>query len=67
MRARARIHNVHAPCSPSPPRTHERRQGVEKAKAEDYDAVIVDTAGRLQIDEGMMGELKEVRLLAWFD
>lgn len=25
------------------------RQGLEKAKAEDFDAVIVDTAGRLQV------------------
>ena len=25
------------------------RQGLAKARAEDYDAVIVDTAGRLQV------------------
>ncbi len=29
-----------------------------QATKERYDAVIVDTAGRLQIDERMMGELK---------
>lgn len=29
-----------------------------QATNERYDAVIVDTAGRLQIDERMMGELK---------
>lgn len=38
-----------------------RRQGLEKAKQEEYDAVIVDTAGRLQIDERLMEELREVR------
>jgi signal recognition particle subunit SRP54 len=37
-----------------------RRQGLEKAKKEEYDAVIVDTAGRLQIDERLMEELREV-------
>jgi signal recognition particle subunit SRP54 len=33
----------------------------EKAKRELYDTVIVDTAGRLQIDEGLMDELVRVR------
>ncbi len=33
-------------------------QGLVKAKNEGYDVVIVDTAGRLQIDETMMQELK---------
>lgn len=33
------------------------RSGVEKAKAEGFDTVIVDTAGRLQIDTDMMAEL----------
>jgi signal recognition particle GTPase len=37
-----------------------RRQGLEKAKAEEFDAVIVDTAGRLQIDEKLMDELRQV-------
>ena len=37
-----------------------RRQGLDKAKKEEYDAVIVDTAGRLQIDERLMEELREV-------
>ncbi len=36
-------------------------QALEKAKAEGYDAVIVDTAGRLQIDENMMQELQDVK------
>lgn len=37
------------------------RQGVEKAKADGVDVVIIDTAGRLQIDENMMGELKRIK------
>jgi len=37
------------------------RQGVDKAKAEGYDVVIVDTAGRLQVDQDMMDELKSVK------
>jgi signal recognition particle subunit SRP54 len=37
------------------------RRGLDKARAEGFDAVIVDTAGRLQIDEGMMEELRAVK------
>jgi signal recognition particle subunit SRP54 len=37
------------------------RQGVAKAKADGIDTVIIDTAGRLQIDEAMMDELKQVK------
>ncbi|MEO1402102.1 MAG: signal recognition particle protein [Cyanobacteria bacterium J06635_1] len=37
------------------------RQGIAKAKADNIDTVIVDTAGRLQIDEDMMGELAQVK------
>ncbi|WP_414622278.1 signal recognition particle protein [Calothrix sp. CCY 0018] len=37
------------------------RQGVECAKAEGIDTVIIDTAGRLQIDEDMMAELANVK------
>ncbi|MCR5261836.1 MAG: signal recognition particle protein [Candidatus Gastranaerophilales bacterium] len=33
------------------------RQGIEKAKAESYNPVLIDTAGRLQIDTDMMAEL----------
>lgn len=33
------------------------KSGVAKAKAENFDTVIVDTAGRLQIDTDMMAEL----------
>ncbi|MEL6438969.1 MAG: signal recognition particle protein [Cyanobacteria bacterium J06621_8] len=37
------------------------RQGIVKAKELGVDTVIVDTAGRLQIDEDMMGELSRIK------
>ncbi|HEY9752266.1 MAG TPA: signal recognition particle protein, partial [Coleofasciculaceae cyanobacterium] len=37
------------------------RQGVEKARAEGLDTVIIDTAGRLQIDQDMMAELAQIK------
>jgi signal recognition particle subunit SRP54 len=37
------------------------RQGVEKAKADGVDTVIIDTAGRLQIDADMMAELASIK------
>ncbi len=37
------------------------RSGLERARAEGIDTVIVDTAGRLQIDEELMDELARVR------
>jgi signal recognition particle subunit SRP54 len=37
------------------------RQGVEKARAEGIDTVIVDTAGRLQVDEALMAELVAIK------
>ncbi|MGB5632589.1 MAG: signal recognition particle protein, partial [Waterburya sp.] len=37
------------------------KQGVAKAKELGLDTVIVDTAGRLQIDEDMMGELSRIK------
>jgi signal recognition particle subunit SRP54 len=36
-------------------------QGIEQAKAQGRDVVIVDTAGRLQIDEPLMEELAAIR------
>lgn len=36
------------------------RRGVQKAKDEGATVVILDTAGRLQIDENMMGELRAI-------
>jgi signal recognition particle subunit SRP54 len=37
------------------------RAGIERAKADDRDVVILDTAGRLHIDEPLMEELAAVR------
>ncbi len=37
------------------------RTGVEQARKERDRVVIIDTAGRLQIDEGMMDELRRVK------
>lgn len=37
------------------------RQGVEKAKELGVDTVIIDTAGRLQIDSAMMDELAQIK------
>ncbi|MBF2003238.1 MAG: signal recognition particle protein [Synechococcales cyanobacterium C42_A2020_086] len=37
------------------------RQGVAKAQADGIDTVIIDTAGRLQIDESMMAELAQIK------
>lgn len=39
------------------------RQAIEKAKEEHHDVVIIDTAGRLHIDEDLMQELKDIRAL----
>ncbi|MEH2240614.1 signal recognition particle protein [Nostoc sp.] len=37
------------------------RQGVERARAEGVNTVIIDTAGRLQIDKEMMAELARIK------
>lgn len=44
---------------PAPPDIATR--GVQLAKRENHSVVIVDTAGRLQIDQTMMGELIEIK------
>lgn len=43
----------------APPKT--ARQGVEYARKMGYDTVIIDTAGRLHIDEKLMLELEEIK------
>ncbi|MFD1705855.1 signal recognition particle protein [Siminovitchia sediminis] len=40
------------------------RQGIEKAKEEHYDYVLIDTAGRLHIDEELMQELRDIKEIA---
>lgn len=37
------------------------KDAVEKAKRENYDVVIIDTAGRLHVDEALMDELLEIK------
>jgi signal recognition particle subunit SRP54 len=37
------------------------RQGVARARETGVDTVIIDTAGRLQIDQNMMGELARIK------
>lgn len=37
---------------------------IKHADSKGYDLVIIDTAGRLHIDESMMGELEEIRHIA---
>ncbi|MFZ3587949.1 signal recognition particle protein [Bacillus sp. DJP31] len=39
------------------------KQAIDHAKKEHYDYVIIDTAGRLHIDENLMAELKDVKEL----
>ena len=39
------------------------RQAIEHAKEEHHDVVLIDTAGRLHIDETLMQELKDIRAL----
>jgi len=40
------------------------RQGLEQAQTNHNDYVLIDTAGRLQIDELLMNELRDVKALA---
>lgn len=40
------------------------RQAIEHAKTNHLDVVILDTAGRLHIDEALMDELKQIREVA---
>jgi signal recognition particle subunit SRP54 len=39
------------------------RQAIAKAKEEHHDYVLIDTAGRLHVDEALMNELKEIKEL----
>ena len=40
---------------------HIAAAGVLRAREEGFDTVLVDTAGRLQIDQGMMDEMVRIR------
>lgn len=40
------------------------KQAIQKAKDDHLDYVLIDTAGRLHIDEGLMDELKQIKELS---
>jgi len=40
------------------------KQAIEYAKAEHHDYVLIDTAGRLHVDDDLMDELKEIKDVA---
>ncbi|MCO7127962.1 signal recognition particle protein [Sporolactobacillus shoreicorticis] len=40
------------------------RQGLEQAKTDHHDLVLIDTAGRLHIDEGLMDELDQIKAVS---
>ena len=40
------------------------KQAIAKAKEEHHDYVLIDTAGRLHVDENLMGELKDIKELS---
>ncbi|MCQ6274067.1 signal recognition particle protein [Bacillus sp. V3B] len=40
------------------------KQAIVRAKEEHHDYVLIDTAGRLHVDEALMGELKQIKELA---
>ena len=44
--------------------TETVRQGLDYAKANGFDTVLIDTAGRLHIDEELMQELEDITILA---
>jgi signal recognition particle subunit SRP54 len=39
------------------------KAALQKAKAEGFDVLIVDTAGRLHVDEELMGQLEEIKMV----
>mgnify|MGYP002253188400 CR=1 FL=1 len=41
--------------------SRNRKIGIQEAKAKGYDLVIVDTAGRLAVDEQMMNEITAIK------
>jgi signal recognition particle subunit SRP54 len=55
---------IQIPVFTGPDPVRAASDGIEQAKAQGRDVVIVDTAGRLQIDEPLMEELADVRKAA---
>ncbi|WP_159715661.1 signal recognition particle protein [Geminicoccus flavidas] len=54
----------HLPIVPGQKPVEITQRALDTAHREGYDVVILDTAGRLQIDDQLMDELAEVKLLA---
>jgi signal recognition particle subunit SRP54 len=57
-------HQLDVPVFSQPPGTRPvaiAEAAIEHARNEDLDVVIIDTAGRLHIDDDMMAEIKELR------
>jgi len=54
----------HLPIVPGQNPVEITQRALDTAHREGYDVVILDTAGRLQIDDDLMNELAEVKLLA---
>jgi signal recognition particle subunit SRP54 len=54
----------HLPIVPGQKPVEITQRALDTAHREGYDVVILDTAGRLQIDNQLMDELAEVKLLA---
>ncbi len=55
---------IEVPVHPSTPETKPVdicRQALNEAEVKGYDTLIIDTAGRLHVDEELMGELKEIQ------
>jgi signal recognition particle subunit SRP54 len=55
---------IQVPVFTGPDPVRATEDGIEQARAQGRDVVIVDTAGRLQIDEPLMQELAAVRKAA---
>ncbi|MFL6576752.1 MAG: signal recognition particle protein [Povalibacter sp.] len=48
------------PSDPKKPALTLARESLDEARRSLYDVLIVDTAGRLHVDEEMMGEIREI-------
>lgn len=60
-------HQLSVPVFSKPPGTKPAdiaREAIDYAREQDYDVVIIDTAGRLHIDEDMMNEVRGLKEIA---
>jgi len=57
-------HDINVECFDVGTRTDVRdicREALKLVKAKGYDTMLVDTAGRLSVDEALMGEIKDLK------